>query len=74
MTGVSREDFRHLDDQVGNISNDVSSVKTEVKNLKEVINQLVHKHEFFPVKMIAYGLAVGAGTAVVTAIISKVVS
>ncbi len=73
MEGVSKDDFRELDRDVGKIGNDVSGLKVEVHNLNASVKELVSKAEFFPVKVIVYGLAGGAMTAVLTAVITNVI-
>lgn len=74
MEGVSKEDFRDLDREVGTIGNDVTGLKVEVRNMSENIEKLVSKAEFFPVKVIVYGLAAGSMGAVLTAVISGVIA
>lgn len=74
MEGVSKEDFRELDREVGTIGNDVTGLKVEVRNMSENIEKLVSKAEFFPVKVIVYGLAAGSMGAVLTAVISGVIA
>lgn len=74
MEGVSKEDFRELDRDVGKISTDVAGMKSELNHLNVSIKELVHKAEFFPVKVIVYGLAGGALTAVLTAVITNVIA
>lgn len=71
---VSKDDFRDLDREVGQIGNDVVGLKVEVKNMADNIEKLVSKAEFFPVKVIVYGLAAGSMGAVLTAIISRVLT
>lgn len=67
---VGRNEFQDLRKEVVQTGNAVSALQVEVKNLRATINDLVTKAEFFPVKAIAYGLAVGSMSAVVTAVIS----
>lgn len=74
MEGVSKEEFRDMDKEVGNIGNDVAGLKVEVKNMSKNIEMLVSKAEFFPVKVIVYGLAAGSMGAVLTAVISGVIA
>lgn len=69
---VSREEFRDLDRDVGKIATDVATLIANVRNMDARVEQLVHKAEFFPVKLIAYGLAAGALGAVITAIVQSV--
>lgn len=74
MEGVSKDDFRDLDREVGNIATDVAVLKTEVQNLNASIKELVSRAEFTPVKIIVYGLAGGSLTAVLTAVLNNVIA
>lgn len=47
-------------------------IKATLENLKERISSLVTKDEFFPVKMIAYGIASSVLLGVLGAILSLV--
>ena len=73
MTDFNRDDLRELDRDVSNISTSVTRLQVQVQNLERLVEDLVTKAEFAPVKLIAYGLATGAMSAVVMAIISKVI-
>lgn len=55
------------------LSTNVARLQVQVENLEKLVEDLVTKAEFAPVKLIAYGLATGAMSAVVMAIISKVI-
>lgn len=74
MDGVSKEDFRELDREVGKMAREVTAMKVEVNNLNALVKELVSKAEFFPVKVIVYGLAGGAMTAVLSAVIANVIA
>ena len=50
-----------------------AEMHAELKAVQQRLETLVHKAEFFPVKVIAYGLAAGSMGAVVTAVISRVI-
>jgi hypothetical protein len=45
----------------------------KVDQLEKLIEKLVTKHEFEPVRMIAYGLATAVLTSVMMAILAKVI-
>lgn len=51
----------------------ITELKTDVKNLKEVIATLVTKERFTPVAYIAYGLAGGVLTTFLGAVIAQVI-
>jgi hypothetical protein len=55
------------------LSKSVVRLQVQVENLEKLVEDLVTKAEFAPVKLIAYGLATGAMSAVVMAVISKVI-
>lgn len=71
---VSRQDFRDMDREVTQISHDVTALKMQVTHLSANIATLVSKAEFFPVKVIVYGLAAGSMGAVMTQVMSSVLS
>lgn len=73
MDGIDKEAFRELDRDVGRIGNDVTALKVEVRNLNASITELVSKAEFFPVKVLVYGLAAGAMGALLTAVLNSVI-
>lgn len=73
MNDVTKEDMRDLYRCVSRIDNAVARLEEQVKNMEKAIDDLVTRAEFTPVKLIAYGLAAGAMSAVVMAIISKVI-
>lgn len=73
MTDFNRDDLREMDREVSNIGTSVTRLQVQVQNLERLVEDLVTKAEFAPVKLIAYGLATGAMSAVVMAIISKVI-
>lgn len=73
MDGINKDDFRELDRDVGRIGNDVTALKVEVRNLNASITELVSKAEFFPVKVLVYGLAAGAMGALLTAVLNSVI-
>lgn len=58
---------------VKQISSEIAVLKTEVANLKDAVDKLVTRHEFAPVKMIAYGLATAVMSSVIMALIAKVI-
>lgn len=74
MEGVSKQDFRELDREVGKIGNDVAALKTDVTHINQSLTKLVSKAEFFPVKLIVYGLAAGSMSAVMTAVVNMVMA
>lgn len=74
MTDFNRDELRELDREVSKIGTSVTRLQVQVQNLERLVEDLVTKAEFAPVKLIAYGLATGAMSAVVMAIISKVVT
>lgn len=74
MTDFNKDDLRELDREVSKIGTSVTRLQVQVQNLERLVEDLVTKAEFAPVKLIAYGLATGAMSAVVMAIISKVVT
>ena len=64
---------QYLSKQVAVIANDISYIKDEVKEIKEIVQeQYVTKSEFDPIKKIVYGLVTLVLTAVVIAIMSLV--
>lgn len=71
-SNVSRQDFRDMDREVTQISHDVTALKMQVSHLNSMIATLVSKAEFFPVKVIVYGLAAGSMGAVMTQVVSSV--
>lgn len=73
MTELNRGDLREIDKRVSEVGTSVARLEVQVRNLERIIEDLVTKAEFAPVKLIAYGLASGAMSAVVMAIISKVI-
>lgn len=74
MEGVDKSDFRELDRDVSLLGKDVTALQVEVSNLNKTIKELVSKAEFMPVKLIVYGLAGGALTAFLSAVISNVIA
>lgn len=62
---IDPEDFRELD-------NNVVLLKEKVDQLEKLVEKLVTKSEFAPVKLIAYGLATAVMTSVMMAIMAKV--
>lgn len=70
---VGRSEMQDLRREVTRMGNTVSSLETETRHLRDLIRELVTRQEFFPVKMIAYGLAAGSMGAVITAVISTVI-
>lgn len=74
MTDFNREEFRELDRELSKVGTSVTRLQVQVLNLERLVEDLVTKAEFAPVKLIAYGLATGAMSAVVMAIISQVVT
>lgn len=73
MTELNRGDLREIDKRVSEVGTSVARLEVQVRNLERIVEDLVTKAEFAPVKLIAYGLASGAMSAVVMAIISKVI-
>lgn len=73
MTDFNREQLRDLDRELASVGTSVTRLQVQVHNLEALVKDLVTKAEFAPVKLIAYGLATGAMSAVVMAIISKVI-
>lgn len=67
-------ELRELDREVSKIGHDVTALKRDMEHANENIAKLVSKAEFFPVKLIAYALAGGAMSAVMTAVFNLVVS
>ena len=51
----------------------LTELKGQVSNLNKVIEYFVTHSQFYPVKLIAYGLAGGVLISVLTAILSKVI-
>ena len=51
----------------------ITELKMDVKNLKEVVSTLVTKEKFTPVAYIAYGLAGGVLTTFLGAVIAQVI-
>lgn len=62
---IDPEDFRDLD-------NNVVLLKEKVEQLEKLVEKLVTKTEFAPVKLIAYGLATAVMSSVMMAIMAKV--
>lgn len=62
---IDPDDFRELD-------NNVVLLKEKVDQLEKLVEKLVTKSEFAPVKLIAYGLATAVMTSVMMAIMAKV--
>lgn len=73
MDNVTKQDFRELDREVSQIGKDVSALNTQVRHINHNLSQLVSKAEFFPVKVIVYGLAAGSMGAVLTSVINAAV-
>lgn len=48
-------------------------IETKMENVLDRIEDLVSKQEFYPVKLLAYGLASGVLTAFLAALILKVI-
>lgn len=66
-------------DHIRAIENDVATLKQQqidtqrqIESLVTSINTLVTRHEFTPVKMIAYGMATAVMSSVMMAIMAKV--
>ncbi len=74
MDNVTKQDFKELDREVGQIGKDVTTLNTKVQHINENLAQLVNKAEFFPVKVIVYGLAAGSMGAVLTSVVNTVVA
>jgi len=62
---IDPDDFRDLD-------NNVVLLKEKVEQLEKLVEKLVTKTEFAPVKLIAYGLATAVMSSVMMAIMAKV--
>lgn len=73
MDNVTEQGFRELGREVRQMGKDVTALNTQVRHINDSINKLVSKAEFFPVKMIAYGMAAGCMGAVMTAIVGSAV-
>ena len=71
------KDFKNLVAEVQSISQTMSGniplQNNKIENLEKAIEKLVSKEEFAPVKLIAYGLATSVMTAVIMAILAKVI-
>lgn len=73
MDNFGRQELREMDREITQIGKDVASLKTQTTHINSNLAQLVSKAEFFPVKVIVYGLAAGAMGAVLTSVISAAV-
>ncbi len=62
---IDADDFRDLD-------SNVVLLKEKVEQLEKLVEKLVTKTEFAPVKLIAYGLATAVMSSVMMAIMAKV--
>lgn len=71
------KDFKELVTEVQAISTTMSEnvplQNNRIGNLEKAIEKLVSKEEFAPVKLIAYGLATSVMTAVIMAVLAKVI-
>ncbi|WP_441280547.1 hypothetical protein [Tardiphaga sp. 862_B3_N1_1] len=71
---IERDEFRDLEKEVRESKDQTILLGAKVVHLENAVKELVSKAEFFPVKLIAYGLAAGALSAVVTAVVSNVIA
>ena len=69
MLGLERETLR----EVSQVKTDVAVLKTEIVAISEDVQKLITRHEFAPVKLIAYGLATSVLAAVLAAVLSLVI-
>lgn len=74
MDDFSRQELHELDKDVDQIGRDVIVLKTQMAHISASIKTLVSQSEFFPVKLIVYGLAAGSMGAVMTQILSSIMS
>lgn len=70
---VERDEFRSVERRVGEHDTSITRLQEQVKNMQALIDTMVTKAEFGPVKLIAYGLASLTMTSVVLAVLAKVV-
>jgi len=62
----------NLQQEVHEMNDKITVASLELKQLKEEVQKLVTRHEFLPVKLIAYGFAACIFTSVLAALLSKV--
>lgn len=60
-------------DELRELDKNVVRLQVEVKNLQSLVEDLVTKAEFNPVKLIAYGLATAVMSSVIMALLAKVI-
>lgn len=60
--------------EVNSLSRNVAVLESKMQSVRDALDDLVSKAEFMPVKLIAYGLAAGCMGAVITALISSVIT
>lgn len=70
---VERDEFRELEKVVDATSSNVVRLQEQVAALQKTVAELVTKAEFYPVRLIAYGLATAVMSSVIMAVLAKVI-
>ena len=70
---IDRQEFRELERVVDTTSANVIRLQEQVSTIQKKLDELVTKAEFYPVRMIAYGLATAVLSSVLMAVLAKVV-
>jgi len=73
MSDVDRDEFLRVADTVRETEGHVIRLQEQVSGMQKVIENLVTKAEFAPVKMIAYGVATAVGSTVLGAVLTLVI-
>ena len=68
-----RDEVRDVDTRVEHVEGRLERLNDKLDHIKDAIDKLVTRHEFYPVRLIAYGLAGGILMTVLMAVLSKVV-
>lgn len=71
-TIVSEKFSERAEKDITELKIDMGIAKSEIQTLKKIIETLVTKIEFAPVKLFVYGLAASCGAGIIGAILSKV--
>ncbi|BCP56333.1 hypothetical protein K32_49500 [Kaistia sp. 32K] len=74
MSELDRKEFRELEREVTVTSQNVVRMQEQISGLQRTVEAFVTKSEFAPVKLIVYGLAGGALTAVLSAVLNNVIA
>lgn len=74
MTSTCDCNCQKVDDDVADLKLKVNTLENKVDTQTSIMRQLVSQTEFLPVKLITYGIAGGCMTAVLGALLFKVIS